>query len=96
MSDTAIAEDTGRLQSPRPRVDGREPEESRGYELPVLFTTPTLTIIIPTILDFGTEEQKQRYIPAALRGEELWVQFLSVRRHRPPGQRRRPRADHPR
>jgi alkylation response protein AidB-like acyl-CoA dehydrogenase len=52
-------------------------EESRGYELPVLFNTPTLTIILPTILDFGTEEQKQRYIPAALRGEELWVQFLS-------------------
>jgi alkylation response protein AidB-like acyl-CoA dehydrogenase len=51
--------------------------ESRGYELPTLFTTPTLTIILPTILDFGTEEQKQRYIPAALRGEELWVQFLS-------------------
>jgi hypothetical protein len=51
--------------------------ESRGYELPTLFTTPTLTIILPTILDFGTEGQKQRYIPAALRGEELWVQFLS-------------------
>ncbi|MCU1427211.1 MAG: acyl-CoA dehydrogenase [Actinomycetia bacterium] len=52
-------------------------EESRGYELPLLFNTPTLTIIMPTILDFGTEEQKQRFIPAALRGEELWVQFLS-------------------
>jgi alkylation response protein AidB-like acyl-CoA dehydrogenase len=52
-------------------------EESRGYELPILFNTPTLTIITPTILDFGTEEQKQRYIPAVLRGEELWVQFLS-------------------
>src|SRR5260370_39118601 len=51
--------------------------ESRGYELPTLFTPPTLTIILPTILDSGTEEQKQRYIPAALRGEELWVQFLS-------------------
>jgi alkylation response protein AidB-like acyl-CoA dehydrogenase len=52
-------------------------EESRGYELPMLFNTPTLTIITPTILDFGTEEQKQRYIPAVLRGDELWVQFLS-------------------
>jgi alkylation response protein AidB-like acyl-CoA dehydrogenase len=51
--------------------------EARGYELPTLFTIPTFTIIMPTILDFGTEEQKQRYIPAALRGEELWVQFLS-------------------
>jgi alkylation response protein AidB-like acyl-CoA dehydrogenase len=52
-------------------------EVSRGYELPVLFNTPTLTIIAPTLLDFGTEAQKQRFIPAALRGDELWVQFLS-------------------
>ena len=52
-------------------------EESRGYELPILVNTPTLTIIMPTILEFGTEEQKQRYIPAVLRGEELWVQFMS-------------------
>jgi alkylation response protein AidB-like acyl-CoA dehydrogenase len=52
-------------------------EEADGFELPSLFNTPTLTIIAPTILDFGTEEQKQRFIPAMLRGEELWVQFLS-------------------
>jgi alkylation response protein AidB-like acyl-CoA dehydrogenase len=52
-------------------------EASSGYELPLLFNTPTLTIITPTVLDFGTEEQKQRHIPAVLRGEELWVQFLS-------------------
>src|SRR5271154_2350161 len=50
---------------------------SYGYELPRLFNTPTFTIILPTILDFGTDEQKQRFIPAALKGEELWVQFLS-------------------
>ena len=30
---------------------------------PWLFNTPTLTIITPTLLDFGTEEQKQRYHP---------------------------------
>ena len=29
------------------------------------------------ILEFGTEEQKQRHLPAILRGEELWMQFLS-------------------
>jgi alkylation response protein AidB-like acyl-CoA dehydrogenase len=52
-------------------------EASRGYELPRLLNTPTLTIIVPTILDFGTEEQKRRIIPAVLAGEELWVQFLS-------------------
>jgi len=34
-------------------------------------------IMGPTLLDFGTEEQKQHHIPAMLRGDELWVQFLS-------------------
>ncbi len=29
------------------------------------------------LLDFGTEEQKLRHIPAILKGEELWMQFLS-------------------
>ena len=29
------------------------------------------------LLDFGTEEQKQRHIPAILKGEEIWMQFLS-------------------
>ena len=52
-------------------------EEAQGYELPLLFNMPTLTIILPTILDFGTEEQKRRILPAVLAGDELWVQFLS-------------------
>jgi alkylation response protein AidB-like acyl-CoA dehydrogenase len=34
-------------------------------------------IMGPTLLDFGTEEQKQHHVPAMLRGDELWVQFLS-------------------
>ena len=29
------------------------------------------------LLEFGTEEQKQRHIPAILKGEEIWMQFLS-------------------
>ena len=29
------------------------------------------------LLEFGTEEQKLRHIPAILKGEELWMQFLS-------------------
>jgi alkylation response protein AidB-like acyl-CoA dehydrogenase len=52
-------------------------EESVGYEMPLEFNVPTLTILAPTLLDFGTEEQKKRHLPAILRGEELWVQFLS-------------------
>jgi alkylation response protein AidB-like acyl-CoA dehydrogenase len=41
-------------------------EATQGYELPTLFNTPTFTIILPTIMEFGTEEQKQRFVPAAL------------------------------
>src|SRR6204780_1212766 len=60
-----------------PGYQGAFIDVSYGYELPRLFNIPTFTIILPTILDFGTEEQKKRFIPAALKGEELWVQFLS-------------------
>jgi alkylation response protein AidB-like acyl-CoA dehydrogenase len=52
-------------------------EESVPYEMPFMFNVPTLTIIAPTILDFGTEEQKQRHLRNILKGDELWVQFLS-------------------
>ena len=52
-------------------------QESMGYQMPTTFNVPTLTILAPTILDFGTEEQKVRHIPAILAGDELWVQFLS-------------------
>ncbi len=52
-------------------------EESRPFEMPLLFNTPTLTIIAPTILDMGTEAQKRRHLPAMIRGDELWVQFMS-------------------
>jgi alkylation response protein AidB-like acyl-CoA dehydrogenase len=51
-------------------------EEGVAYELPTLFNV-TLGILGPTILEFGTEEQKRRYLPAILRGDELWVQLLS-------------------
>ncbi len=52
-------------------------KESVPYEMPVLLNIPTLSILAPTLLDFGTEEQKLRHIPAILSGEEAWVQFLS-------------------
>ena len=52
-------------------------EETAGYELPYIFSNPTHAICGPCILDCGTEEQKQRYIPKFLAGDELWVQFMS-------------------
>src|SRR5688572_17687888 len=39
---------------------------SDGFDMPLLFSIPTLSITGPTILEFGTEEQKRRYIPAWL------------------------------
>ncbi len=51
-------------------------EEAAEYQLPNYFAV-TLGMIAPTLLDFGTEEQKQRHIPAMLRGEEVWLQLLS-------------------
>jgi alkylation response protein AidB-like acyl-CoA dehydrogenase len=52
-------------------------EELVGYEYPSRFQVPTIAPCAAVILDFGTEEQKLRHIPAILSGEEIWMQFLS-------------------
>ncbi len=52
-------------------------EELVGHEYPAKLQVPTLSPCAAVLLDFGTEEQKLRHIPAILRGEELWMQFLS-------------------
>ena len=52
-------------------------EELAGYEFPRHLQTPTMSPCMAVLLDFGTHEQKLRHIPAILRGEEIWIQFLS-------------------
>jgi alkylation response protein AidB-like acyl-CoA dehydrogenase len=52
-------------------------EESVGYTMPDVVQIPTMTPCAAVLLEFGTEEQKQRHIPAILKGEEIWMQFLS-------------------
>jgi alkylation response protein AidB-like acyl-CoA dehydrogenase len=52
-------------------------DELVGYEFPLRSQVPTYTPCAAIILEFGTEEQKLRHIPAILKGEELWMQFLS-------------------
>jgi len=52
-------------------------EELAGYEYPMRLQAPTFSPCAAVLLDFGTEAQKQRHLPAILRGEELWMQFLS-------------------
>ncbi len=52
-------------------------EELEGFDYPVRIQVPTMTPCMAVLLDFGTEEQKKAHIPAILKGEELWMQFLS-------------------
>ena len=52
-------------------------EESLPYQMPLSLNVPTLSILAATLVDFGTHAQKARHLPAILRGDELWVQFLS-------------------
>jgi hypothetical protein len=44
---------------------------------PFLVNTVGLSMMIPTVLGHGTEEQKRRFIPPALSGEEIWCQGFS-------------------
>jgi len=51
--------------------------ELRGYDYPVEIQASTFIPCMALLLEFGTEEQKRRHVPAMLRGEEVWAQFLS-------------------
>ena len=52
----------------RPRTRRRSTRSPPATRCPQLFNIPTLTIIAPTILDFGTEEQKQALHPRRAQG----------------------------
>jgi alkylation response protein AidB-like acyl-CoA dehydrogenase len=52
-------------------------EESLAYEMPLHLNVPHFSILAATLVDFGTHEQKAKYLPLMLRGEQQWVQFLS-------------------
>ena len=51
--------------------------ELRGYDHPLEIQASTFIPCMALLLEFGTEDQKLRHIPAMLRGEEVWAQFLS-------------------
>lgn len=51
-------------------------QEADGFETPTALSV-THGILIATLLDFGSEEQKRRYIPGSLRDGDVWVQLLS-------------------
>jgi alkylation response protein AidB-like acyl-CoA dehydrogenase len=52
-------------------------EEAAIYPLPAIGEAVTTGICAPTLLDFGSEEQKRRHVPRMIRGEESWTQLLS-------------------
>jgi alkylation response protein AidB-like acyl-CoA dehydrogenase len=52
-------------------------EEAAGFEHPQRLQIPTIVPCAAVILEFGTEAQKRRHLPAILKGEEIWIQFLS-------------------
>jgi alkylation response protein AidB-like acyl-CoA dehydrogenase len=52
-------------------------EEFHAAGAPRDLLTQGAGMLVPTLLEFGTEEQKARYIPPALTGEENWCQGYS-------------------
>jgi alkylation response protein AidB-like acyl-CoA dehydrogenase len=52
-------------------------DEIVGFEYPARLQVPPMTPCMAVLLEFGTEEQKQRHVPAILKGEEIWMQLLS-------------------
>jgi alkylation response protein AidB-like acyl-CoA dehydrogenase len=52
-------------------------EEAARYPLPATGEAVTTGICAPTLLDFGTEEQKKRHLAPMIRGDEVWTQLLS-------------------
>ncbi|GAA5173021.1 acyl-CoA dehydrogenase [Pseudonocardia eucalypti] len=52
-------------------------EESAEYELPTDPFMIGMGMCGPTLVDLGSAEQKQRYLPKLLSGEEIWCQLFS-------------------
>lgn len=52
-------------------------EESAGYDLPTGIFAVSQNILGPTIVAFGSDEQRRRHVPRILSGEEIWLQLLS-------------------
>jgi alkylation response protein AidB-like acyl-CoA dehydrogenase len=52
-------------------------EEFMAAGLPGAMANQGISMLVPTLLELGTEEQKQRWIAPTLRGETIWCQGYS-------------------
>jgi alkylation response protein AidB-like acyl-CoA dehydrogenase len=52
-------------------------QEIAGFDAPTMLQVPNFTPCMAVILEFGTHEQKLRHIPPILKGDHVFVQFLS-------------------
>jgi len=52
-------------------------QEERRYNVPRGFFEIGLGMCIPTMMTYATQEQCERYVRPALRGEEIWCQLFS-------------------
>jgi alkylation response protein AidB-like acyl-CoA dehydrogenase len=52
-------------------------EEYAAARAPVLPAAMGLNLVGPTIIAWGTDEQRQRYLPKILRGDQTWAQGFS-------------------
>ena len=52
-------------------------EEEADYLIPPPIFSISHGMAVPTMLTYATEQQKQRYVPATLRGDEIWCQLFS-------------------
>jgi alkylation response protein AidB-like acyl-CoA dehydrogenase len=52
-------------------------DEIVGYQFPDRYQVPTMTPCMAVILEFGTHEQKLKYVPRILDGSDVWMQMLS-------------------
>jgi len=52
-------------------------EEAAAYAIPRGYITSTIAMLAPTLLAHGSEEQRRRYLPRLLSGEDAWCQLFS-------------------
>jgi alkylation response protein AidB-like acyl-CoA dehydrogenase len=52
-------------------------QEEANYKVLTSFFTIGLGMCLPTLCSWGTQAQRDRYAPAALRADEVWCQMFS-------------------